>query len=889
MARTRTNEPETPTPDAATPNGHRSRRAIRAAAYRIDLQNKRVARTQKARHQEWQDEAWANFDDLGIIKYAMWFAGNAMAGLRIFAAVRPVDDPEGQPIPVTDPESGIPTSIAQRARSEIERIRGPLGGQAEILRVWNMNLEIAGECHLVGIGPTITETRDPLTDQVVQTITPERWNVASVRELDVIGDGEYKLREEPGGPQSTLDAEKDIVVRSYLRHPAWAKLADSNMRGVLSDCEALILLTNQVKAIAKSHQNGGLLLMPNGLSVSGVGTAATDADDAGSEDADDDDDLFDQALQDAMLDPIEDPSSPYSVYPVVVRGEKEDLKEVRHISLARDMTADQLEGAINGRKQAIAEGLNIPVETALGHQQTTFSNAFQVDQDLFDDHLKPRCELICDAWTVGLLQPALIEAGIPDEITDRIFVWYDPADIIGRVDPIDSADVGHEKGLLGGEAWRRVKGWSEDDAPTPEEVLLNSILRQRQWDPAIVDSIIGAIDPGVGLEPGSIPETAPVNLAAALLHVLTDARKANTLAGTIVASAARKAIAKDPGRRLAEIDRDLRTKLIVAADRAMLRALERAGIRLKTKTEQTKAVLRTVHPVYAGQHLGPAFVAAAGINEADLIDPDAFDALGLQFEQWIEHAQRQALDVVASAVMLAAGQRSALATRQAEDRAHAWTWMRDELHKVALVRLYKPDPDAPPSGEFDPNVKVPAGLVRQAIARAGGATAIEPVRRGTVRAALVAFDPYVALNNDGPLGGIGTGELISGAMEDAGALVEGWEWDYGPAFRLHPFEDHESLDGEVFESFDSDVLAGGLDGNNYPGDHDGCLCDVIPSWVLPEDVASSEASAVGEDNLPSLLPSGSSAVDDGTDLGTALDSREDDQTVRPVGLPTKRG
>lgn len=837
----------------AAPNG-KNKRPIRAAAYRIDLKNKKLARKEKARHQAWQDEAWDYFDDLGIIKYAEWFLGNAMAKLRIFAAVRPIDDPEGQPMPLTDPASGIPLALAQRCAAEIERIKGPLGGRGEILRVWNMNLEIAAECYVIGIGATssITKNDDDADGGEIETIVPESWDIRSIREVDVVGDGEYKIRDEPGGEQRTLDKESDIVVRSYQRHPAWTKLADSNMRGVLSDCEALVLLVNEIKAESKSRQSNGLLLIPNGVTVMRTkGTGGEDDTDPNE----DDDDVFDEALLEAMTEPIEDPSSAYSVFPLTVRGEKEDLKEIRHISLSRDTTT-LLEERINGRKRAIAEGLNIPVEVALGSMNTTFSNAFQINEDLFEDHLQPRCELICDAWTVGLLQPALRDAGVADELVDRIIVWYSAADMIKRVDPIESADEGHAKGTVSDEAWRRVKGWSEDDAPDDMERLLRAIFGQRSWDPALVDTIVSAFDPSVALPDAQIPAPksdaaaqGPVGLAAALLYVLAESRKRQGETHALIAARAVKRLAKDnPGRKLAEIDRDLRTKLLVSADRSLLRALERAGIRLKTRNEQNKAVLKMIHPVYAAQRLGPALVAASGINEADLIDLDAFDAFGEQFKQWGAYAQRQALDVVAGAIKLVPAQRTRLAQRQAVDLDDAWGWLRGELHKVALYRLYQPDPEQPPAGEFDPGARVPAGLIRQALARAGGATAIEPVQRTTIRAAAVQqLDTYVAVSNGTPLGGIGTGELVDSAMTEGGALVEAYEWDYGSAFRQFPFEEHEALDGEVFENFDDDVLAGGIFGDSFPGDHDGCLCDFVPTFALPEDLAASQASTEGLD------------------------------------------
>lgn len=280
-----------------------------------------------------------------------------------------------------------------------------------------------------------------------------------------------------------------------------------------------------------------------------------------------------------------------------------------------------------------------------------------------------------------------------------------------------------------------------------------------------------------------------------------------------------------------EIDRDLRSRLFQAANAAMTRALERAGNRLKAKASGTRAVLKSVHPIYAAATMGPQLVAASGFELNDLIDGAAWDGLEAQYMTWGEHAQRQALELANRFVGLSGAQREALGVRQAQDLAEGWQWMKESMNSLAHRNLFAPDPIQIARGEFDPTARVPTGLVRQAVARAGGETAIEV--RGT--------DVFVALSNNDPLGGIGTGELIMDTLTEGGALVEAYEWTYGPAFRQHPFEPHLDLDGLIFENFDSDLLTTGDDGEwvgdlYFPGDHDGCACDITPVLVLPEDL-----------------------------------------------------
>jgi hypothetical protein len=121
-------------------------------------------------------------------------------------------------------------------------------------------------------------------------------------------------------------------------------------------------------------------------------------------------------------------------------------------------------------------------------------------------------------------------------------------------------------------------------------------------------------------------------------------------------------------------------------------------------------------------------------------------------------------------------------------------------------------------------------MVRAAVARAGGNGAVTPD----------------GLSADGlPAGGIGAGPAVGEAFGQAGFAVEGYEWEYGVAPRARPFEDHQRLDGVQFVNFDDPVLAIPWPGPYaLPGDHTGCLCDVIPVLIQSEALVAS-AEEVG--------------------------------------------
>lgn len=82
--------------------------------------------------------------------------------------------------------------------------------------------------------------------------------------------------------------------------------------------------------------------------------------------------------------------------------------------------------------------------------------------------------------------------------------------------------------------------------------------------------------------------------------------------------------------------------------------------------------------------------------------------------------------------------------------------------------------------------------------------------------------------------GLFFGKLARRIFDRYGVTAEAERWDYGTASRK-TFEPHRSLDGEVFETPDAEVLANSHSwppvSHFYPGDHQGCGCQATPTLV----------------------------------------------------------
>lgn len=819
---------------------------------------------------EWQAEAWDYFDSVPEVKQTVIYLGNAMAKLRLYVAVRP--EPSDQPIPVADATTGtpaegdqpavppavvLPPQLVADAEAELARLHGPTGGQGDILRAVNANLEVAGEAYLVGYGERTTTRTDPATLLTTTVKTPERWEVRSVSEVEFkrpprLGEPpEVVIHDAPKDVGTALDPEQDAVIRLWQPHPRFKSWADCSLKGGLNDCAVLKVLAQQAIGEGWSHLNAGFMCAPNGLSF---GPALQPNGDPVPEGDNDDTDPFTRKLMDYLTAPMRDPASAAAVVPALIRGAAEDLKPdvLRWLDIGRGR-AEFINAAVEAKAIRLARALNVPPEVMLGHQQTTFANAEQVDQDTFDDYLKPRAELICEALTSQYLRVPLVEKYDPADV-ERLIVWYDATELLSGADPADTVEAAHQDGLISDAARRRIQGFDEADAPTMEERLLNTALRRGIFTADLTVALLNAggvegIDVAAVVSELTEAEAdatdAGDDALAAAVRVL---RESPALVAVLAAAAGHAAErpegrrhpfaialpaaattrADPPGRRLLDIDRQLRERLIGAADAAMTRALERAGNKIKGQVSASaRGTLRGVTPRYAAATLGrPAILAA--FSEAELLE-GAWVNLRNQFLAWGETAQGEALDVVSNVVGgFSRAERDHLQLRQAADLTEAWGWFEEALTSVAGDRLFDPDPAAPLDGEYDPTLKVPTGMVRQAIARVGGAAGLERVEGA-----------WVALTDGGtrPAGGIGTGQLMRDALRDKGAGVDGYRWHYGPAQRSRPFMPHAALDGTTFVSFTDPVLRNGSGFPPFayylPGDHMGCVCDVEPDIVPP--------------------------------------------------------
>lgn len=803
--------------------------SLQAAANNVKLDDSRAMKATMAKHSTWEDEAWAYYDEVPEIKFGVNFSANAMTKVEFFAACMNLDGSIVRVNDETSPLLGTPAAI--QADAEIARLKAEMGGQGELNRLAEINLEVPGQFYLFG-----RAARTEVSEDGEVTAVPETWDVLSIesvivtQETDSAGRPLTYVKYDPDDKNDDriqIDPDKDALIHAYLRHPRWKKRADSHMRALLTDAQTLVALNNQVLAESRSRMNAGLLLVPKEVQFE---QSANPRDPA----------QFVKDLVEALVTPIEDPTDQRSLVPTILRGNKEDLgpDALRRLDLSRS-TDENVDSRILQRIDRIARGLNVPVEVVMGHMATTFANAEQVDQDTFDDHLEPKCRLLAEIYGYAFLRPQLMEAsrqmqqtaeldallepdtitlvdsppprGITPEDIAQIFVWFDASSLVRTRDPDSAPEDALKLGALSLAAYRKRRNIEETEAPTAEEIAMMMAVSRGPMTTALTSWL---------LQQAGIP--IPPDIAAATDNAPAAAPAPGSTNGATpaITAAASEDAAPDPfddgslGRSLLEIDRDLRARIHGAAEAAMERALERAGGKLKSKRSVVAVVGSACRATHVAAQLGPALVANAGYDTRSLLD-GAWTVLERQFKEWCLTAANEAVALIEGATV---------AFTDAEKDEHrrllraavetAWEFLATELDVLAAARLYDPEGD----GDIPIFGRIPTGVIREALTIAGGDAGIY-----TVIAAGVPSKPA---------GGVATGKLSNDLAESNGISTPKYRWVYGPAHRDHEFHPHRELNGKTFTNFNDSVLRNSNSfpaaSYYYPGDHIGCSCDVEP-------------------------------------------------------------
>lgn len=775
-----------------------SNRTVTAAATRVRLDDAPSVKRALALRQDWQKLAWNYYDAVGELKYAINLIGSACSRIRLVPAE--IKEPGAPPSVLTaEDDSGR----FKDAMSLLDTLRGPTGSHAEMMRELAIHLEVAGEGYLIG-----AVARDEFAE--------DRWFVASVDELKKkSGHVIVSSARLPYDETTLVLTEDDFWARIWRRHPRRSDHADSPVRGVLNVCEELVTLDRAVKAVAQSGiSTRKLVAIPDDINPAGT---YVDTQDEGDGELVGDPFLAD--LMDMFVTPVQKEGTVAQVAPYLLRypwrSSKPDLMSgIEVIDVGRELDA-AFDARTDRALRRLAQGLQLPPELIFGLSQATHWGSGQIEESLYREHIEPLAALIVSSLTEVYYRPAAEELGL-----GPLLVWLDPSELIVRPDTQQAADYGHRSMLISDDSWRNQRGFSDSDKPTPKEVERRIAIEQALRMPGMgVPELEDSEDEEEKAETDAAAKEAQlVEPPTSAIGVPAPRDETRTPDEAVLATGPDGELKL--GAELRALDDMLRLQLHEAAEAALERTIERAEAKVVSRARADSVLSLRAKNAERGW-----VVTAVGGEEAlERFSLSAVDLVGGTFASVARRLETQTAKVFA-VVLDAAGvtrsQRTAL-KQQAAHRAHqAGEWLARELEILAMDQLLRPravtfHDDEP--GEKDPDARVPFHLIREAVARAGGAN-------GQGVTAAMAAPTLVA--------GIGVSDPSFDVLAEAGIGTEAWRWVYGVYPRM-PFPPHKQLDGVMFDNFDDQVLAfnswpGGF---LYPGDHSGCRCSIEPVMRL---------------------------------------------------------
>lgn len=845
----------------------RKPRVLKAAGLKIERMSSDRLRAVAGQRQRWQSLAWGYRDMIGELRAALKFRAQAISRVRFFIAE--ITDDDDEPIAVSlrgeKNDDGTPTDRAEKitlpedlcAAAESELARLPLDEGDSFLGVWSENFDVAGECWLYG-------RLDPLTNE-------ETWEIRSVDDVEVQGSN-VTVKDELGQPRivDLNPGSNEELYRLWRKHPRTPHLADSALNACLDSLEDITLVSRELRAASRSRiAANGIMFVPEGMAE--IKNQKEDDDREPG-------DAFIADLTASIISPISNEGDAGGIAPIVLLGDREDIAAVRFERLEREDSPTLIAKLDKGLAR-MGQSIDVPGEIITGLAGVNHWTAWQIDMSTFRYYLEPGIREMADSITASFIRKAL--SSFPPELVKRVRVWFDAGSITEnpnrRQDTLDAGD----RMLISPRTSRKELGFGEGDAPSQEEVL-QMIAAKQGFDAASAARIMIELarQDGADLPPGI--EAAPVIEQAPAPREIAPARPDETGvggtgtpaggppglnaagrtwpssvelmdrlhaqaypdAGFVAAAAKQHSTVDTPlwnlehvlGHQLADIERGLRDQILLAADAAMTRALERAGNRLRSKVQHKDVVAQlnlTRQPSrHWALHIGREQCFALGADLRYLLN-EAFTQLAEKFTSWVHRAIDAMIGRILAFLKIkpdtAQGKVTADRMRGAMTARidPAWARLSDQLNAHAERTMFGEGGEPAVDGE-QTDLAVPTDLVRQALAIIGGLP-----------------ETAAGLDADGrvPTGeartGLADGLTVTGELDAHGVVPFGRTWQYNPTLERNTFLPHYDLDGVRFTSWTDPALAAPPEyawiGEYFrPKDHNGCLCTSAVTYAVPD-------------------------------------------------------
>jgi hypothetical protein len=497
----------------------------------------------------WQEECYHHFEICGEARYAAWYYGNALSRATLGVGQA---QPDGSIKPIT---TGKPKAV-------LDDLFAGYAGQSDMLAAVGVHLTIAGECYLIG-----REIDDPVTKQKI-----DYWEVVSIMEMNVTQQGggqRWAIDYGDGRPPVEL-TDDDVAIRIWLFHPGRRMEADSPFRSLLPTLREIERMTMHLTAQVFSRlASNGILPFPSETTF----PQPPPGPDGKARATISDLDGFMKVLADASVAAMANLDSPAARLPIFVKMPGDYIDKLKVIEFWSKLD----DKAMLIRTNAIGrfyDGMDLPREIGAGMASSSGTGggrsngvshwgAWQIEESTIKMHVEPKLQMFVNALTLGYLRPLTEGTEV---------VTFDTAELRLRPDRSDPALALYDRLLLSGTRAVQENGFKTTDMMTDEEMRKALLIKIATG--SSTPQMVAAANELLGVD----------------IPIPTDAPATNNN-GAQPAPAA-----PDPQRPRTPQES---AALLPAAEALVLRALERAGNRMRAKGVKAPGVpafaMHTVH------------------------------------------------------------------------------------------------------------------------------------------------------------------------------------------------------------------------------------------------------------------------------------------------------
>lgn len=421
-------EPVAPALEAApTP------RSLVASAARIRMEGQGW-RTWRFGDDSWQQEAWRLYDVIGELRFVANWIGSALSRVRLYVAN-------------VDKNGRVQDEVEDSKVAAIaETLFGGPAQQSEALRMLGINLTVVGDAFILARSNGKALEGDEAIWSVVSGTELRRWGPNRDLVAWMYGDGRYD--------KEILNPQTDLIIRVWTPHPRRNLWADSPTRGALPMLYEIERLTRYVFSQIDSRLvSAGLIPIPREVSFPDEDPELSGADQ-----------LAERLMRTGAAS-LKGEGTAAGVVPTFVEMPMEALGKINLIQFTSELS-QQARELRNEAIHRFALAMDIDPSILAGMGDGNHWSAWQIQEGQVKVHIEPLMTRICDGLTTAYLKPAL---KLLKKDPDRYTLWFDTAPLTVRPDRLKETLDLYDKGLVSGDAVRRIGDYAISDAPEAEE------------------------------------------------------------------------------------------------------------------------------------------------------------------------------------------------------------------------------------------------------------------------------------------------------------------------------------------------------------------------------------------------------------------------------------